>query len=1101
MADNRVSFEHEKIAQELLRIDKKALQAYEGALIAIRKSDNPDRFSQSAHSLREVTNIISRKVSIPQEKKEVEENLREKIEKRFVEKPELLPSPAEENTRVLIAKWAELNRFFVKVAHHGIEVSEKEFLAKLLDFDTILLQFLKPVPETLEELDSLLKVQSPNQDQITRLSDLLKHPSHVEYFFVKLHHPDWLEPLTKNGFFANPPKRITSGNHVMFPAWPLSNYLIMIADQKPNEVLELMKSIEETENIRIHLALIECALKIPSSLAKEIIPLARKWITVPYSSPIPEKLAELCVKFSDENELTSALDLLEVILDVKVSESEPKIMLKEAHPHFDLWSYEKILKGAAIAIFKKKPCAVVKVLYRILSKAILLERTNTTRGNTSYVLRPAIENHPQNREGRDVKDLLVTAIRDGTESLGKSDEKTFMKCFNLLSKFNLTVFRRIEIHLMRKFPKLLASQMHSLVSKKETFDDISLWHEYYHLLHEQYSNFPQFLKKEILKWIEEGPDIERFVAWSKKTKNKEPSEAEKNARIEHWQMGYLSPIRDYVPPVWKEKGQEFATKYGEPEHPDFHIYMGSVTVGSKSPLTEEEIKKKTPQEVVDYLRTWEPLKEFLAPSREGLAHALSEVISENPSSYTSICQEFGKLYPVYVYHFLSGFRRAIQKEKTFDWKPIILFCKDLLISEESKALTREEMLYDWNSIYRQIADLFEEGLKSKKVSPSLESKETIWALIEVLLKHNEPDLAFENKYDEETLDPVFLSLNTVRGKAMHSAIQYASWCVRRLNLFQKKDKMVPEVKKQLEVMLRPECEPTKTIRAVYGMYLPRLFYLDRDWVGEHIPAIFPEDSKHRSLWRVAWEAYITYCGLSNEVYESIRNQYEIAVDKLSSAKISKVAKEHLSQHLLIAYLRELEDLKNHSLVSSFFKKAHPQIRGHAIWFIGKVLKDLQTNGINEKTKHKIIERIMNLWEWRIQEARMTDSRGKERFVEELKSFGMWFIYSLFDKDWTISQLYDTLQLTEGVLVLGKMVVEKLQLYTEKHYLTVLKSITLLVEEESQRWILIVSIDKIKELLAQIVNEHSHQEIKSSVNDLVDVLAKKGYHEFTEFFIK
>jgi len=78
MTDNIASFGHEKIAQELLKIGKKALQAYEGALRAIRESDNPDRFSQSAHSLREVTAIISRKVSIPQEKKEVEETLRKK---------------------------------------------------------------------------------------------------------------------------------------------------------------------------------------------------------------------------------------------------------------------------------------------------------------------------------------------------------------------------------------------------------------------------------------------------------------------------------------------------------------------------------------------------------------------------------------------------------------------------------------------------------------------------------------------------------------------------------------------------------------------------------------------------------------------------------------------------------------------------------------------------------------------------------------------------------------------------------------------------------------------------------------------------------------
>ena len=1101
--ENLVQSENQKISQELLKIDKRALQAYQGALRVLRESGNPDRFSQSAHSLREVTNIIVRKRSIPQEIAGKEEVLRQKIERRFVEKPELLPLPAEKNIKALIKKWADLHKFFLAVLHHGKEVSEDEFAAKLSEFEAILLEFLKLVPEAFKDLDSLLRVQSPSEEHIKRLSELLKHPSHVDYFFLKLDLPNWLGPLKEHGFFANPPKGITAGNYIMFPSWPLSKYLVRIASQRPKQVIELTKSIDGTENFRIHLDLIECALKMPPSFAKEIIPLARKWIANPYPNLMPEKLGELCIKLCEENELDSAIDLLQAILDVKGSDIESEVALKEAQPYYSLWEYDRILNNVATVVHKKRPCSVIEVLCNILLKSIKVVRPNalSVQDDRSYVWRPAIENHPQNREGRDVRDLLVNAIRNSLESLGEINEKTFLDCYALLQKFNYSIFRRIEIHLMRKFPKLLRSQINSVISKKETFDEISLWHEYYNLLHEQYSNLPQELKDKILKWIEEGSDLERFVAWYKKTKIGEPSQAEKDAHIAHWQIGYLSPIKDYVPPVWKEKWQELVTKYGKPEHPDFHIYMGPVIVGSKSPLTEEEIKKKTPQEVVNYLRTWEPSKEFFAPSREGLAHTLGKVISENPSSYTSLCQEFRELYSVYIYHLLSGFRIAIQKENTFDWKPVILFCEDLLISKEGKALTGEKMLYDWNSIYREIADLLEEGLKSKTTSPSIELRETIWALIEVLLKHNEPDLAFEDKYDEETLDPVFLSLNTVRGKAMHSAIQYALWCARCLNLSQKKDRMVPEVKEQLEAMLKPECEPTKTVRAVYGIYLPQLFYLNKDWVEEHISSIFPEDSKYRSLWNVAWEAYITYCGFYKEVYESIRNQYKIAIDKLSSPRISKVTKDHLSQHLLTAYLRELEDLKDNSLVSSFFKKAQPQTRGHAIWFIGRVLKDLQTSKIEERTKHKIIERIMNLWEWRIQEARIADSRGKERFAEELKWFGMWFIYSLFNKDWAISQLYGTLELTEGVLEFANGVVEKFHFYTKKHYLTVLKSITLLVKEESQRWMLVVSTNKIKELLAQIVNEHSHQQIKPSVNDLVNILAKKGYHEFADFFIK
>jgi len=76
-----------------------AAQAYKGALKVLADIENPDKFSQFAHSLREVATLISREVSIPQEITEKEGTLRKKIERQFVEEPSFLPSPAEKEIR------------------------------------------------------------------------------------------------------------------------------------------------------------------------------------------------------------------------------------------------------------------------------------------------------------------------------------------------------------------------------------------------------------------------------------------------------------------------------------------------------------------------------------------------------------------------------------------------------------------------------------------------------------------------------------------------------------------------------------------------------------------------------------------------------------------------------------------------------------------------------------------------------------------------------------------------------------------------------------------------------------------------------------------
>lgn len=1099
-----LSPKQEKVYLELLKLDKRAAEAYKGALKASADQGNPERFPQSAHSLRELTSIISRKVAIPQESGD--DSLKKKLEKRFIERPELLPYPAGEKTRALIRKWEDLHRhFFTGVSHHGRETSEEEFFSKLSEFESILLQFLKPTPETFEDLDSLLVIQSPTQDDIKKLLDLLKHPTHVNYFFSRLVLPGWLRPLKEHGFFSKPFDGLREGGYIMFPVWPLTEYLAKVAGQKPREVMNIIKSMGETSNFRVHINLIDCALQMPSPTAKEIVPFAKEWVTSPYLQFIPEKFGELILKLSGEGEMESALDLLATILDVKSPDRKNEGFLRQAQPHFNLWVYEQNLKNVVSEVFRNEPSEVIEILCGKLSKAIGLERPceKYYRDDHSYIWRSTIESQAQNGNSSDAKNLLVTAIRDSLETLFKRDKEEFRSCYQSLSKFKYPIFRRIELYLMRMFPDLLAQEIQNTLYNRRIFDDICLWHEYYRLLQEQYSRLPEDLRENILKWVKQGPDLEEFEYWHKEKKGILPTEEEKNAHKANWQMSYLSAIKDIVPSEWKEKWNELVAKYGEPEHPDFHVYIGPVVMGSKSPLKKEDIKKKSPQEVVNYLITWKPSKGFLAPSREALGGVLSEVVSEDPKSYVETCKEFITLHPVYIYHLIEGFTGAVKNGNTFDWNLVISLCRDVLItSKPPEILTDKDSYYDRKSVRREIANFLEESLDSKTISPPFELRDSIWELIEILLQDNEPDLSFEGEYGGENMDPVTLSLNTVRGEAMHVLIRYALWCSLCLNLPKDEDRMVPEVKKWLERMLNPEFEPTRTVRSIYGLYLPNLFYLNRVWTQEHMSSIFPKDAEHRTLWRVAWEAYVVYCRPYNDIYEVIREQYGIAINKLASPNISQSAKEKLSEHLMSVYLWGIEGLENDSPINVYFKKAQPEIRRRAIWFIGRTLEQLRKSEVDEKNKERIIERSRDLWKWRIEETKRQDDQARKRSVEELKWFGTWFVHGPFDSTWAISQLNETLELTEGVIEFADDVIDKFRNHVKDHFLDVLRALVLLAKGDKQGLLMVMSKEKIRELIETIIKEQPDQkEIKNSINELIEVLTRRGHHDFAKFFIK
>lgn len=581
-----------------------------------------------------------------------------------------------------------------------------------------------------------------------------------------------------------------------------------------------------------------------------------------------------------------------------------------------------------------------------------------------------------------------------------------------------------------------------------------------------------------------------------------PSPEEIASYKANWQMTHLSAISEVVPQKWKEKWSELVTKYGEPAHPDFHYYMGSVQVGPTSPLTKEDLKNKTAQEIVSFLKAWKPSGDFFGPSIDGLSRILSEAVSEDPSRYIEIFPEFKTLHLAYVCGLFEGLKEAVRKEIVFDWKPAICLCQETLAASEPSNQEVGGERHDWDSVSRSIADLLEEGLRSKKVPLPFELRTATWEVLESLLQDDEPDLAYEQKYSGENMNPLTLSLNTVRGRAMHVLVHYGLWCARRLNLSEKEDRMTPEFKERLERMLDPELEPTETIRSVYGAYFPSLWYLNKKWARESILRIFTKNPAHRNLWRAAWEAYVSYGGayLYDEVYVALRDQYEIAVNKLGSPEISAIAKEKLSEHLMIAYLRELEGLEDASLIISFFRKASPEMRGHAIWFFGKEIGHVQEWKIADQRKQEIIGRIMGLWEWRTEEAKRADARTRKDFAQELKLFGFWFIRSPFDKLWTISQLQETLELTNGVVDFATEVIENLANYVDEHSSYVLRVLILLVKGDSKVWLMSAPIERIRELLQVIIKKHSTQEIKESVNELVDGLTRRGYHDFAGFFV-
>jgi len=297
--------------------------------------------------------------------------------------------------------------------------------------------------------------------------------------------------------------------------------------------------------------------------------------------------------------------------------------------------------------------------------------------------------------------------------------------------------------------------------------------------------------------------------------------------------------------------------------------------------------------------------------------------------------------------------------------------------------------------------------------------------------------------------------------------------------------------------LNPASEPTRTIRSLYGYYFPTLLYLDKEWAVGHISHIFPENSKSRELLRTAWEGYLEPPELYDNVYNTLRPQYKYAVEKLESPQISDEAKKRLSEHLMIAYLRGKEEIddKPDSLISLFFKKANPNIKGHVIWFIGIELKDNPPKDI--EIQKKIAKRSINFLDWRIKELEKVKNGSAEEFYEELRWSGLWASCTLFDKSIIMPYLYNILKLTKGKIEFKHYIIEKLP--SHDNITESLQILNLLIKGRKKNEI-IASKDNIEKLLEKVSEKLSSAKTKVLLNNTVDSLIEKEYFDFKKFYM-
>ncbi len=942
--------------------------------------------------------------------------------------------------------------------------------------------------------------KTPTPEQITKAVALLSgHMGQYRYFFDRLENPLWITPLKARGFFRSPPLplRDEPKGTIGFPPWPESSYLARMAPLTPEVVLEVILGIPDTENVRVHEDLIDAALGMPAALAGRLVDRAKKWVLCPYQLRLPEKLGQLVSHLAKNWETKAALELSKALLEVLpgVEEAgstdipEEYRLPPEPRARFDEWHYQEILKKDIPALVRTAGLEAFDLLCDLLETAVncsLRRGEKDKPEDMSFIWRPAVEDHSQNLPSRGLEHILVSAVRDAAEQLVEAEPSQLPELVKHLEERGWHIFHRIVLHLLRKSPDHAQGLVVERLINRDLFNEPWARHEYSLLIGTAFSQLSQRQQQMILGWIDEGPEIRHS-----KRERLEPSEIERIQKA--WQRNRLAWIASTLPEDWKQRYEALVKEVGPAEHPDL-VSVTTSWKGPTSPKSTDELKALSVDAVVEFLKTWEPPKEDWSPSREGLARDLSPVVAADPTRFAEKALLFRLEEPTYVKALIQGFESAVKEKHVFDWRPVIELCA-WIMQQPREILGRVVSEHhldadpDWGWTRKTIARLLEEGFAQGPACLPRELREAVWSILEVL--SHDPDPMPDR---DAGMEPSHTSINTVRGEAMHTVIRYALWLRRGFEELGDSAKLsrgfdeMPEVKEVLEEHLDLAREPSLGIRSVYGQWFPWLLLLDAQWTKTHLEVIFPADPAHRSLRDAAWETYIRFCHPYDNVLEVLRDQYALAVERLrdsigsSEDKLSDVERALVDHLMTFAWRSKLDQ----GLLTKFWEHASPDLRRHAIDFVGRSL--YHTEG---DVPEVIQGRMKAIWAERLKAIRQTAAGGSA--TKELEGFGWWFASGKLDDDWALAQLMEALKLC-GKMEADHFVVERLVKIAPRMPKQAAEALAALVRVDQEGWGIHGYRDEAKAILTTALASLD-ADTKQAAEDLVHALGARGYLEF------
>jgi hypothetical protein len=898
-----------------------------------------------------------------------------------------------------------------KHVHNSVKLLPDDQYSKYFyEFENILHDiFSSSFIERKREIEAII-LDTPTSENIEKINRAFYYIGIKHYFYHNLTDSIWIEPLIKKNLITIPTLQIDENDNYVRHFWSESIYLNKIASQEPKQVFGVInlffKKIQEQElapelginfyNQEMFGYILEISKKFsPEDVQykEQIGEEFKKWLVKSNFNDcvnianIREFLKDLFV--CDQESL--ALEILEAILKLGLFKQEYGSEFKTKF-HRDKgmsnYYYKEILEFISEdkILNSQSASQVFTNLYYVVKNAISLENTEFTvqEIDEKFCKRSAIEKHSQDQYKRNPEYYLVSALRDVAEYIfdnGLEIDKVINKLSDNLNDYEILIFTRIILHLLRKFPENRLDLISKYLTKENNFRSYKIHHEYYLLLQQEFRNLNEEGQKIILGFIDEGCPF-----------NKDGIDDDRYQNA--WRFEKLHCVKNGLFGKWKDQYQELGKKFKESKHPEFLFYMDDAEwVGDKSPIKTEEFTSKSIDEIVQLLIEWKPdaKDSWNGPSISGLADEIEKDAKKSPKKYLDALDKFQNIQePAYISHLLRGLSKFNEKNLQ-DWRKIIDFGKIVADKDvERIESTNERNHFDrednWDQSKRELIRIFSETFKNKDAEKTISislSDDIFYILHELVLQEDfyleqkEPHISCN---DDEDNKYFIRAINSCHGDAVSAIVEYGLWLIRNKKENQASNQIVPI----LDTLIKNS--KYQETWAIMGRYLPSIILIDEKWAKKNINNILPEDNR----WKFdpAWLSYINLTGrLYNSLFELVRNKYLYVLEQnLYQKDLERGAENRISQHIAILYARKKIELED-KIISRIFDQYHIIEASKMIQYIGNVVSD-------KELSDTIITKFQKLWDWYIENT-------ENHHPQILESFSYWYATGKFDNKWAI----------------------------------------------------------------------------------------------------